>query len=171
HVAEMLAVRKRGVANRLYRALGRFIALGQIGALPASARRILGSAAMFLDKPGREALLRARATIEEVAATGALGPLAVVDGDLVSCFGSFEWPAIPAWCTRAAAEARLPCGDTVFVDRGSGQSEPDGTPMAPTTIGARARGVKDDTASADLGEWVHGWFLDDGQIYSRPHQL
>ena len=220
-----------GPGNRLYRALGRFIAQGQAGVLPASARWILGSAVMFLDKPGREAprpirsgewlrktvaktllrdhrvkiralmiqlgqygvalpggaeaLFHARATIEEVAATGALGPLAVVDGDLVNCFGSFEWPAIrdayaellpemlpwEAWCTRAAAEARLPCGDTVAVDRGAGQGEPDGPLKASTTIGVCARGAKADTAAANLGEWVDGWFLDDGQIFCRPHQL
>ena len=45
---------------------------------------------------GCEALCHARGTIEELAATGAMGALAMVDVDLVNCFPSVEWRAIVA---------------------------------------------------------------------------
>ena len=51
----MLAVRKRCVASRLRKAIGRFIRVGQRGALPDAARWILGSSVAFLEKLGREA--------------------------------------------------------------------------------------------------------------------
>ena len=44
---------------------------------------------------GAEALFHARATVEEeLASAGLLGLVAIVDVDLVNCFGSLEWPAI-----------------------------------------------------------------------------
>eukprot|EP00972_Heterocapsa_arctica_P083433 12294431-Heterocapsa_arctica.AAC.1 len=43
---------------------------------------------------GSEALFHGRATIEEVAKTGAMGELAIIGVDLVNCFGLFEWPSI-----------------------------------------------------------------------------
>eukprot|EP00972_Heterocapsa_arctica_P039299 5789286-Heterocapsa_arctica.AAC.1 len=43
---------------------------------------------------GRESLFHGRSTIEEVAVIGLMGEFAIVDVDLVNCFGMFEWPAI-----------------------------------------------------------------------------
>ena len=43
---------------------------------------------------GAESLIHCRDTFEEAAASGALGPVVVVDVDLVNCFGSFEWRSI-----------------------------------------------------------------------------
>ena len=42
---------------------------------------------------GAEVLIHARRTAEEVAFRGGLGVVAVVDIDLINCFGMFEWPA------------------------------------------------------------------------------
>ena len=42
----------------------------------------------------RGADFHARATIEAVAATGAMGPNAVIDVDFVNCFPNLEWNAI-----------------------------------------------------------------------------
>ena len=134
---------------------------------------------------GAEALFHARSTIEEVASAGCLGLFAIVDIDLVNCFGSFEWPSVreaynallpellpwEKWCTSEPSEARLPCGEAAVVDRGAGQGEPDGPIKAATTIGHRTRLAKSDLTAAGIGSWVDGWFLDDGQIYCRPAQI
>ena len=74
---------------------------------------------------GAEALIHARRTVEEMALRGGLGAVAVVDVDLINCFGMFEWPATLdavgehwpelepwlRWCTREPDHVRLPCGD------------------------------------------------------------
>eukprot|EP00972_Heterocapsa_arctica_P101544 14961645-Heterocapsa_arctica.AAC.1 len=52
---------------------------------------------------GSEALFHVISTIEDVAKTGIMGEFAIVDVDLVNCFGMFEWPAI-----REAYTALLP---------------------------------------------------------------
>ena len=52
---------------------------------------------------GGEALIHARATVEDMAGLGQLGAIAIVDVDLVNCFGMFEWPA-----TLAAVDEMLP---------------------------------------------------------------
>ena len=43
---------------------------------------------------GAEALIHVRHTVEEVAALGGLGAVAVVDVDLINCFGMFECPRL-----------------------------------------------------------------------------
>ena len=55
HVKEMMATRKRALRRRLLTLLEKGIEMGLDGDLPNSMRWILGSAATFLDKPGREA--------------------------------------------------------------------------------------------------------------------
>ena len=42
---------------------------------------------------GAEALIHERRTVEEVALRDGFGAVAVVDIDLINCFGMFEWPA------------------------------------------------------------------------------
>ena len=51
---EMLAVRKRCVATRLRKAISVLITMGQMGVLPQTARWILGSSLIFLEKPGKD---------------------------------------------------------------------------------------------------------------------
>eukprot|EP00972_Heterocapsa_arctica_P052436 7715430-Heterocapsa_arctica.AAC.1 len=89
---------------------------------------------------GSETLFHGRSTIEDVARTGVMGEIAKVDVDLVNCFGLFEWPSIREaytellpqilpWEKRRQAEpglVKLPCGETVTVNRGAGQGELDG---------------------------------------------
>jgi hypothetical protein len=150
HIQDMLGVRRRCVANRFLRAIGRAVDLGLRGELPEAARWILGSGVTFLEKPGKdaprpiragewlrkvisksllnrhrkqiqklmislhqfgvampggcEALFHARDTIEEVARSGSLPPLAIIDVDLVNCFGSFEWDAIVGACEELFPE-------------------------------------------------------------------
>ena len=227
-IKEMLAVRKRSVANRLFRLLGRFIDVALAGNLPPVARWILGSNVTFLEKPdtdtprpiragewlrkvvgkaglfrhrkaivklmvslgqygvaipgGAEALFHAGDAVEQLAATGDMGPIAVIDVDLVNCFGSLEWPAImeaydsmlpemSAWerrITDEACEATLACGDRVKVGRGAGQGEPDGPLKASVTLGFATRKAKDMPNSPLASESVDAWFLDDGRIVTRP---
>ncbi len=98
---------------------------------------------------GCEALIHARATVEHMAQQGQLGAIAIVDVDLVNCFGMFEWPAtlaavdellpeISPWvrlCTAQPDQVRLPCGAWVERDRGTGQGEPEGPLKAAITNG------------------------------------
>jgi hypothetical protein len=98
---------------------------------------------------GGEALFHARDCIEELAATGAMGSIAVVDVDLVNCFPSLEWKAIvdsysaelavmepwERWPTQAPTEATLPSGARAPIDRGEGQGEPDAPLKTSVTIG------------------------------------
>ena len=51
----MLRARKRCVTGRLRRMWRRFLDLARAGLLPESARWILGSDVMFLEKPGKPA--------------------------------------------------------------------------------------------------------------------
>eukprot|EP00973_Karenia_brevis_P006339 862508-Karenia_brevis.AAC.1 len=132
---------------------------------------------------GAETLFHARSTIEDVAASGVLGPLAVVDVDLVNFFGTVEWGAIldtyselfpegyawESWCTAEPCEAKLPSGATVTIDRGAGQGEPDGPLKASLTLG---RAVEQ--SRRDMGNdcsFADGWFIDDGQLCCRPWHL
>jgi len=129
---------------------------------------------------GAETLYHARTTIEELAANGTLGPVAVVDLDLVNFFGSVEWDAIldtyadlfqegyawESWCTREPCEVKLPSGDRVAVDRGAGQGEPDGPLKASLTLG---RAVE--RSGSDLEpdcKFADGWYIDDGKLCCRP---
>jgi len=52
HTRELLSIRKRSVANRYLRLLGKFIDVGLEGRLPSTARWILGSQLTFIDKKG-----------------------------------------------------------------------------------------------------------------------
>eukprot|EP00972_Heterocapsa_arctica_P065987 9736280-Heterocapsa_arctica.AAC.1 len=89
---------------------------------------------------GSETLFHGRSTIEEVARTGIMGEIAIVDVDLVNCFGLSEWPSIreaygellpqilpwERWRQAEPGLVKLPCGEHVTVNRGAGQGEPDG---------------------------------------------
>ena len=132
---------------------------------------------------GAEMLYHARSTIEEVADSGALGPLTVVDLDLVNFFGSVEWDYIlraydelfpegykwEEWFTRKRCVAHLPSGEKVVIDRGAGQGEPDGPLKASLTLGRAL-----DQSRGDLEpdcKFADGWFIDDGQLCCRPWLL
>ena len=92
---------------------------------------------------GAETLYHVRATVEEVALMGGLGDLAILDVDMVNCFGSLEWGAVKAsyarqlpeflawenWATAVAAGVKLPAGSVHMVDRGAGQGEADAPPL------------------------------------------
>eukprot|EP00972_Heterocapsa_arctica_P056406 8321604-Heterocapsa_arctica.AAC.1 len=76
---------------------------------------------------GSKTLFHGRSTIEEVGLTGIMGELAIVDVDLVNCFGLFEWPSIreaygavlpqilpwERWRQAEPGLAKLPCGECV----------------------------------------------------------
>ena len=132
---------------------------------------------------GVEMLYHARNTIETVAESGVLGPMAVVDLDLVNFYGSVEWNSIlqaydeffqegykwEKWCTSECCAAFLPSGDKVVIDRGAGQGEPDGPLKASLTLG---RAVQQ--ARGDLGpdcKFADGWYIDDGLLCCRPWLL
>jgi hypothetical protein len=130
---------------------------------------------------GSEALIHARETVEQQAALGLLGPIVVIDSDLVNCFGMFEWPStaeavnthLPEltpwleWCTSEADNVRLPCGEWVTSDRGTGQGEPEGPLKAAVTIGHAAEHAKADLEKP--GAWW--WFVDDGQMFVYPTRV
>ena len=98
---------------------------------------------------GAEALYHWRSTLEEVASTGVMGDLAIIDVDLANCFGSIEWwgvkqayaGAMPDmllwenWICAKPARVRLPCGEWHEVDRGAGQGEADGPLKAAMALG------------------------------------
>ena len=228
HIQEMLSVRRRCVANRLLRAIGRAVEMGLGGVLPDAARWILGSGVTFLEKPGKdeprpiragewlrkvigktlinrhrktirkvmvslrqfgvalpggaEALFHARETVEAMARSGTLPPLAVVDVDLVNCYGSLEWDAIieayeeflpeavpwERWCTNQPCEATLPSSERVTLNRGAGQGEPDGPVKAAATIGQAAKRSRSDMRPEVASGTVDVWFIDDGQLFTHP---
>ena len=105
---------------------------------------------------GTEFLFHARETVEQLGREGKLPPIALIDVDLVNCFGSFEWDSIVTasekllpeavpwerWCTAQACEATLPSGERVSVNRGAGQGEPDGPLKASVTIGHAMKDCK-----------------------------
>ena len=130
---------------------------------------------------GAEALVHARDLIESGAKNGVHGPIAVIDVDLVNCFGRFEWTAVIGaleklipelvpwvkWATRCADRVRLPSSEWVASNRGTGQGEPEGPTKAAATI---AEAV--DKARAELGKQavarggapeggVWAWYIDD----------
>ena len=98
---------------------------------------------------GAEVLVHARSTIEELGSRGELPPMAVVDVDLINCFGTFEWPKIVEavdrhlpvaspwnrWSCEHETDVRLPSGELVSSNRGAGQGEPGGPLKASVTIG------------------------------------
>ena len=102
--------------------------------------------------------------------------------DLVNCFGSFEWDSIveayeellqgtvpwERWCTQQACETVLPCGERRPVDRGAGQGEPDGSLKASVTIGHAMRDSKSQMTQDTREGMVDVWFMDDGQISTKP---
>ena len=135
---------------------------------------------------GAEALIHTRRTVEEVAALSGLGAVAVVDVDLINCFGMFEWPAtldavgehLPElepwlrWCTTEPDHVRLPCGDWVTSDRGAGQGEPEGPLKAALTIGQAVGRARADLELAGMlcpGAWW--WYIDDGQLVMHPTKV
>eukprot|EP00972_Heterocapsa_arctica_P023877 3517237-Heterocapsa_arctica.AAC.1 len=77
---------------------------------------------------GSESLFHGRSTIEDVAKTGIMGEFAIVDVDLVNCFGLFEWPAIweayaallphilpwGKWRQAEPGSVKLPCGENIM---------------------------------------------------------
>ena len=230
HVKDMLGTSKRALRTRLLKLLDKAIEMGIAGTLPNSCRWILGTAATFLTKPGKdtprpircgewlrkviakvllrryrgkirkrmlelmqfgvqmpggcEALYHARQTIEECAARGELGEIAVVDVDMANFFGSVEWqPMLEAyaelfpeglswetWTTEQENHVTLPCGDRLDVDRGAGQGEPDGPLKASLTLGKSARAAHLSLRAEDVPS-AHCWFIDDGQLFCRPSNL
>ena len=119
-------------------------------------------------------------------AWGGLGAVAVVDVDLINCFGMFEWPAtldavgehLPElepwlrWCTTQPDHVRLPCEDWVTSDRGAGQGEPEGPLKAALTIGQAVRRARADLELAGIlcpGSWW--WYIDDGQLVMHPTKV
>ncbi len=161
---------KKGLQRHRKRIINLMVSLAQYGvAIPG----------------GAEALFHASDAIETLAASGAMGPIAVVDVDLVNCFGSLEWDAIveaydkllpemsswERWVTAESGEARLQCGDTVEVDRGAGQGEPDGPLKTAVTLGSATKKAKAMPNSALASENVDFWFLDDGRFVTRPQRV
>ena len=68
-------------------------------------------------------------------------------------------------CTSGPSEIRLPCGETIAVNRGAGQGEPDGPLKAAICIGRvvqKARVIIPECSFVDV------WFIDDGQVWCRP---
>ena len=134
---------------------------------------------------GAEALYHARDCIEELAASGSMGPIAIIDVDLVNCFPSIEWEAIveaysaelpgmepwERWCTQQATQATLPSGGQTPIDRGAGQGEPDGPLKTSVTLGRAVEREKNRDQSPLASECVDMWFLDDGQIITRPWKI
>ena len=111
---------------------------------------------------------------------------AVLDLDLVNCFGRFEWSAIRSaydalmpefaewerWCTEEAAAVKLPSGEWVQATRGAGQGEPDGPLKAATVIAHCVQKAKQDLEK-DGGnhKWSKAWYIDDGQLVMRPRSV
>eukprot|EP00972_Heterocapsa_arctica_P013369 1966497-Heterocapsa_arctica.AAC.1 len=123
--------------------------------------------------------------MKEVAITGIMGEFAIVDVDLVNCFGMFEWPAIRdaysallpqilPWEKGRQAEPgsfKLPCGENIMVNRGAGQGEPDGPLKTAVVLGNDINQAHEDTRNNDTGKWADAWFIDDGQIFCKPEQV
>eukprot|EP00972_Heterocapsa_arctica_P103759 15291973-Heterocapsa_arctica.AAC.1 len=94
-----------------------------------------------------------------------LGPLAIIDVDLVNCFGLFEWPSIweayasllpevlpwEKWRQADQSPVRLPCGEDIMVNRGAGQGEPDGPLNTAAVLGNAVQRAHQDTRTAGVG--------------------
>jgi hypothetical protein len=131
---------------------------------------------------GTEVLFHARDTVEELARMGLLPPLAVVDVDLVNCFGSLEWDAIleaykellpeavpwERWSTEQECDAVLPSGARSKVNRGAGQGEPDGPLKASVALGHAMRDCKSAWQPEVRDGIVDMWLMDDGQLLMHP---
>ena len=131
---------------------------------------------------GAETLIHCRDTFEQVAATGVLGAVAVIDADLVNCFGSFEWTSIREaisnrlpelspwnnWCSQDVDSIRLPSGERVTSDRGVGQGEAEGPLKAALVIAETVDASQARIRADGIAEGVWFWFIDDGQLFVRP---
>jgi hypothetical protein len=134
---------------------------------------------------GTEILFHARDTIEELARTGQLPPIAIIDVDLVNCFGSLEWDSIldayakllpealpwERWCTAQECDAVLPSGERTKINRGAGQGEPDGPLKASVTIGHAMQDCKSAWRSDMRDATVDVWLMDDGQLFTHPRHV
>ena len=130
---------------------------------------------------GAEALFHARGSIEELAASGVMGPLAVADVDMVKSFPSVEWqsvlevydaelPSMAAWerwATEQPVSATFPSGGQTVIDRGAGQGEPDGRLNASVPLGRAVDVGKRRPHSPLASEIVDFWFLGDDQFFTR----
>jgi hypothetical protein len=134
---------------------------------------------------GTEILFHARDTIEELARAGQLPPIAIIDVDLVNCFGSFEWDSIldayakllpealpwERWCTAQECDAVLPSGERTQINRGAGQGEPDGPLKASVTIGHAMQDCKSVWRPDVRDATVDVWLMDDGQLFTHPSHV
>eukprot|EP00972_Heterocapsa_arctica_P083661 12328558-Heterocapsa_arctica.AAC.1 len=97
-----------------------------------------------------------------------MGELAIIDVDLVNCFGLFERPSIRdayasplpellPWEKRRQAEqspVRLPCGENIMVNRGAGQGEPYWPLKTAAVLGNDVRQAHEDTRNLGVGKWT-----------------
>eukprot|EP00972_Heterocapsa_arctica_P106825 15735998-Heterocapsa_arctica.AAC.1 len=97
-----------------------------------------------------------------------MGELAIVDVDLVNCFGLFEWPSIreaygvllpqilpwERWRQAEPGLVKLPCGECVTVNRGAGQGEPDVPLKTAVVLGNDINQTHEDTRIDNTGKWA-----------------
>ncbi len=145
---------------------------------------------------GADTLIHFRSACEEGIRRGSDEALIALDVDFENAFPSFEWSGIrdsvsahmpslsawTAWCHREPSRVRLPCGETICVDRGAEQGDPLGPLQCALVLGDvadRARqafqGGTDDHDPADQQalrmQYLDAWYMDDGQVFIQPALL
>ena len=127
---------------------------------------------------GADVLVHFRTQLERTMRTYGQEALAMIDVDLKNAFGSLEWDSIrdsiarhapflsgwTAWCHQASAPVYLPCGDVRLIDRGAEQGDPLGSVYCAVVLMDVAERVRQRTRLPLLDVW----FMDDGQMLSRP---
>ena len=126
---------------------------------------------------GCEGLVHWRSTVEELARSGAIPPVAIFDIDQANMFCNVEWQEISAavrkyyrevvewvdWSHKEPEKVLLPCGDEIGVNRGAGQGDVFGSALASLSQGERVLQHRTRMRDSRVFGCVDEWYIDDGQ--------
>ena len=129
---------------------------------------------------GAEGLVHFRIQLEKFLRLSG-SAFAVVDVDFKNAYPSLEWDSIreaveedlpeiapwTRWCHASAGRVVLPCGTSIWIDRGAEQGNPLGPIYCALTLARMMSKVRATLQQGGVG-FFDAWFMDDGQLVCQP---